>query len=287
MAIPLELATALAENGLFGAVSAADLQPLKLKGIAHDHFRIRGREGVVIRVPRQAQFAVSAEANLRYQTTCFARAFASGHTPCLIATLAPRPGLPMGALLVEEIRGRPMRLTEDLHKTAKALASIHRLAVPALGGRPPLVDHADPAAAMLAFIEQQWSYREAAQLLAAPCAFIEEELAWARSFVAGNTSAQPVTLIVFDSHPGNFLIEESGRAVFIDVEKMLYGSPAADLAEHTLYTATTWDIDCAGVLTPEATRSFHEAYFHAVPPPSLRRSDPGLSRCAVSPGLEP
>jgi len=260
-----ELATALTEYGQFGPITAADLNPLKVKGITHDHLRIRGVEGILIRVPRQSQFAVSAEENLRYQTASFARAWPSGHTPRLIATLNPRPGLPMGSLLSEEICGRPMRLPQDLHKTAEALASIHRLQVPAPGERPPLVDHADPAAAMLELIERQWAYRNAAHLSAESRASIGEELAWARSFVGANTSVQPVGLILFDSHPGNFLIEESGRAVFIDLEKMLYGSPAADLAQHTLYTATTWDIDCAGVLTPEATQSFYDAYFRALP----------------------
>jgi Ser/Thr protein kinase RdoA (MazF antagonist) len=260
-----ELAAALTEYGQFGRVTAADLQPLRSKGITHDHLRIRGLPGVLIRVPRQSQFAVSAEENLSYQTACFGRAWPSGHTPRLIATLQPRSGLAMGALLVQEIRGRPMRLPQDLHKTAAAMAAIHRLAVPAPGDRPPLVDHADPAASMLEFIEEQWRYREAVHASAESRALIEEELAWARSFVASNASVQPVALILFDSHPGNFLIDESDRAVFIDLEKLLYGSPAADLAQHTLYTATTWDVDCAGVLTPEATQGFYDAYFRALP----------------------
>ena len=260
-----ELAAALSKDGRFGVVTAADLEPLKVKGITHDHLRIPGQEGAIVRVPRESQFAVSAEENLRYQAACFARAFPSGHTPRLIAVLTPRPGLPMGAFLIEEIRGRPMRLPDDLPKTAEALASIHRLPVPAAADRPPLVDHRDPMAAMLEYVERQWAYRDAAHIPTESGVVIEEEIAWARGFVARNTTPQPVNLSVFDSHPGNFLIEESGRAVFIDVEKMLYGAPAADLAQHTLYTATTWDIDCAGVLTTAQMQGFHAAYFRALP----------------------
>ena len=256
------LAAALVETGRYGA---AELDPLRVKGIAHDHLRLAGT-GLLVRVPRQSQFALLPEDNLRYQAACFERARPSGHTPRLDGVVQPRPGLPMGALVVEEIQGRPMRLPEDLPRSAKALAAIHRLPVPSPPERPPLADHSDAIAGTLGFIERQWAFRDALPLAPETRRQLEAEIAWARAFAREDHGAQPVTVVATDSHPGNFLIEEGGRAVFVDLEKMLYGSPAVDLAHHALYTSTTWDVDAAGVLSAEDTARFHECYLADLPP---------------------
>ncbi|HXV25265.1 MAG TPA: aminoglycoside phosphotransferase family protein [Alphaproteobacteria bacterium] len=254
------LAAALAELSREG-----DLEPLNVKGIAHDHLRLSG-SGLLLRVPRQSQFALPPEDNLRYQAACFERAFPSGHTPRLEGVIRPRPGLPMGALLVEEIVGRPMQLPGDLPRSAEALAAIHCLPVPAPSERAPLADHSDPLTGTLGFIERQWVWREKTRLHPETLAQLEEEVAWARALAAGVHPPQPVTLVMTDSHPGNFLVEAGGRAVFVDLEKMLYGAPAIDLAHHTLYTSTTWDVDAAGVLSDDQTEAFHDAYLRRLPP---------------------
>jgi hypothetical protein len=254
------LVTAIAETGRDG-----ELRPLNVKGIAHDHLRLAGT-GLLVRVPRRSQFALPPEDNLHYQTACFERAFPSGHTPRLEGVIPPRAGLPMGALLVEEIVGRPMRLPADLPRSAEALAAIHCLPVPAPADRAPLADHSDPLAGTLGFIERQWAWREAANLQFETLAQLEEEVAWARALAARTHPPQPVTLVATDSHPGNFLVEAGGRAVFIDLEKMLYGAPAIDLAHHTLYTSTTWDVDAAGILSADETNAFHDAYLRRLPP---------------------
>src|SRR5262245_38131106 len=116
VALP-ELAAALAALPQFKGIGPSDLEPLAVKGIAHDHVRLKGR-GLIARVPRQSQFALPAEDNLAYQAACFARAAASGHTPRLDAVIAPNSALPMGALVVEEIVGRPMALPSDLPRSA-------------------------------------------------------------------------------------------------------------------------------------------------------------------------
>ena len=255
------LAAALAETGRYGKTGLA---PLRVKGIAHDHLRLAGT-GLLARVPRQSQFALPPEDNLRYQAACFERAHPSGHTPRLDAVIPPRPGLPMGALVVEEIQGRPMRLPEDLPRSAEALAALHSLAIPPISERPPLADHSDAVAGTLGFIERQWAFRDALPLAAETRGQLEQEMAWARAFARKDHAAQPVTLVATDSHPGNFLIDGSGRAVFVDLEKMLYGSPAIDLAHHTLYTSTTWDVDSAGVLSAADTARFHDTYLNALP----------------------
>ena len=267
------LAAALQETGRYGAV---DLEPLRVKGIAHDHLRLAGT-GLLVRVPRQSQFALPPEDNLRYQAACFERALPSGHTPRLDAVIPPRPGLPMGALVVEDIRGRPMRLPDDLPRSALALAAIHRLSVPAPAERPPLADHSDAVAGTLGFIERQWAFRDALPLAAETRAQLDVEIAWARAFAAGPRPPQPVTLVATDSHPGNVLVEEGGRAVFVDLEKMLYGAPAIDLAHHTLYTSTTWDVDAAGVLSGAETAEFHQVYLDELPAEMADSVEPWIS----------
>lgn len=256
------LAAALTATGRHGAVA---LEPLAVKGIAHDHLRLVGT-GLLARVPRRSQFALSAAENLAYQAACFERALPSGHTPRLDRVIAPCEGLPMGVLVVEEIGGRPMRLPEDLPRSAEALAAIHRLPVPAPADRPPLADHSEAVLGTLGFIERQWAFRDAAGLHPETRARLEEEVAWARAFAAESHPRQPITLAATDSHPGNFLIDARGQAIFVDLEKMLYGSPAIDLAHHTLYTSTTWDVDAAGVLGPGETAAFHETYLGLLPP---------------------
>jgi len=154
-----------------------------------------------------------------------------------------------------------MALPSDLPRSAAALAAIHTIALPAPAARPPLVDHADAVGGTLGFIERQWALCDPAWVPQETLHALAEEVAWGRAFAAASHPAQPQTLIATDSHPGNFLIDASGRAVFVDLEKMLYGSPAVDLAHHTLYTSTTWDVDSAAVLSAADTELFHRTYF--------------------------
>ncbi|HEY0836047.1 MAG TPA: aminoglycoside phosphotransferase, partial [Azospirillum sp.] len=115
------LPTILTRLPAFADLTAADLEPMPLKGVAHDHVRLKGR-GVVARIPRWSQVGLDAAANLAHQAAAFARAAPGGHTPELVAVLEPEPGLPMGALLVGEVVGRPPRLPADMAAIAEALA---------------------------------------------------------------------------------------------------------------------------------------------------------------------
>ena len=259
-----DLARALAQLPEFAAVGPAELEPIDSGGIAHEHIRILGT-GAILRVPRLSQFGLPPSENLAYQAASFERAHASGRTPRLIASLAPGPGLPYGALVVEEIVGRGVTLPDDLPAIAEALARIHALPLPAPAARPPLRDHRDPMAATLAVILAQAEHLHDARLRRDALAAIAEEIGWARQFageIAGGIvqAAQPVTLVATDAHPGNFRIDSSGRAVLVDLEKMLYGAPAIDLAHATLYTSTTWEREVAAVLSIEQIARFYGAY---------------------------
>lgn len=254
------LAEAVAALPGHAGVTRADLVPLRVKGLAHDHISLRGR-GVLLRVPKQSQFALSAADNLAYQAACFARVSRSGHAPRLHGVIAPAPRVAMGALLVDEIAGRPPVLPEDLAALAECMARVHALPLPSAAERAPLADHGDPVGGAMAEIERQAQFLDEAGLAPAARAEIEDELAWARAFreeIRGR--CQPVTLVLTDTHPGNFLIDGAGRAVIVDLEKALYGSPGTDLAHATIYSSTTWDPDTWADLGLDKVAGFYRAY---------------------------
>lgn len=256
---PARLATVGA--GLRAALAAtpfagAGLEPLRDKGLAHDHIRLLGTPWLA-RIPKQSQMDLPAAENLAYQEACFRRAGAGGHAPKLHSLLPPRPGLPQGALLVEEIHGRPARLPQDLPAIARALASIHALPRPA--ATAPLLAPADPLAAMRDEVATQGAYLAEARLAPAARALVEGELAAFAALCAA--PARPAAcLISFDAHPGNFLIRPDGQAVLVDLEKGRYGAPSLDLAHATNYTSTTWDVESHAILTVDEIAAFYAAW---------------------------
>ncbi len=278
------LARRMASRGALAGVTAAALQPLPSKGLVHDHIRVRGFEiegcRLLLRVPRLNQWGLSAEDGLAYEAAAFARAEPSGHTPRLFDRIAPDDVLPFGALLVEEIAGRPPQLPTEMSAVAETLAAVHGLALPDADARLPLFSHEDAVAGTLARIEEQAPFVDEVAASADARAAIAAELDWARHFaqdIAGAAgAAQPVTLVLTDTHPGNFLVDPAGRAVFVDLEKTLYGAPGIDLAHASLYTSTMWDADCAYPLSQDDVRSFYRHYLDAVGPAAARDLAPWL-----------
>lgn len=249
----------------FNRVLPPDLAPMRAKGLIHAHVRVAGT-GAVLRIPRLSSFGYDAAANLSYQATCFERAAPSGHVPVLIATIAPTPGIPWGALVISEIEGGTPPVPAGLTAIAQALVAIHALPVPDEDARSPVPSHRDPVAATLDVIEAQARFLPDAGLMPAALAQIGEELAHARAFAAKAVDADiPVTLVGTDTHPGNFMMQPDGRAVFVDLEKMLYGAPAIDLAHATVYTSTMWDEDVATALSGDHVAAFYQTYFDALP----------------------
>ncbi|SMF39059.1 Predicted kinase, aminoglycoside phosphotransferase (APT) family [Tistlia consotensis] len=268
------LAEALAGEPRYGG---RPLAPLTDKGLAHDHVRLPG-SGLLLRIPKQSQFGYAAADNLAYQAACFERVAASGHGPRLDGVIAPGPGLPMGALAVEEIAGRPAVLPSDLPALAEALAAVHALGLPPADKRPPLEDHEDPVAGALAEIRFQAGYLGRAEDLDLETArLLRAELAWAEAFAAEAAGhAQPRRLVLTDTHPGNFLVRPDGRAVIVDLEKALYGAPAIDLAHATVFTSTTWDLESRAELTVEEVAGFYQRYLEAAGPEAAGSLRPWL-----------
>lgn len=239
---------------------APELAPLSTSGLAHDHLRVVGTQ-LLLRVPKQSQMALAAADNLHYQAACFTRSAPSGHTPRLHAVLEPAEDLPMGALLVDCIQGQSAKLPEHLSAVATTLASIHALPLPPAAVRPPLLAPDDPRQAMLEELAAQAVYLEQAGLERRSLEAIRGELRRARE-LAGSP---PVSLISFDAHPGNFVIDGLGRAWLVDLEKGRYSQPGFDLAHATLYTSTTWDRDSYAELSVDQVAEFYGVWLERVP----------------------
>lgn len=259
------LSAALAALPGLGELGRATLEPLPVKGLAHDHIAV-GDSSLLLRVPRQSQFGFSAQANLAYQAACFERAAPSDHTPRLHGVIEPQERIPMGALLVDRIFGRVPVLPDDLPALAACMAAIHALPVPPPVARAPLGNHEDPVGGAMAEIERQSRFLAEAELAPETRTALGDELEWARGFARQVAQeGQPVTLVLSDTHPGNFLIEDSGRAVVVDLEKALYGSPGTDLAHATIYSSTTWDPDTWSDLGLVELAAFYRHYLDLLP----------------------
>lgn len=254
--------------------ASAPLEPLKDKGLAHDHVRLVGT-GVLARIPKQSQMQLAAQANLAYQCACFERAAASGHTPRLHAVLPPSAHLPRGALLVQEIEGRSARLPQDLPAIVQALAAVHALPLPAGAARAPLRDDADPLQALHDEIGAQATHLAAAGVAAPVHAAILEEQARLQRACAARPRP-PRHLVAFDGHPGNFVVRADGGAVLVDLEKCRYSYPGLDLAHATLYTSTTWDVDSHAVLSLAEVQGAYAVWAQAVGDAAAQAARPWL-----------
>jgi len=245
---------------------AGDLAPMTAKGVNHDHYRV-SRRGLVLRVPRATPWSGDAAAQLASEAAAFERAAPSRATPQLAAVLRSTPGLPRGALLVEEIVGRVPRLPQDLPVLAEALARLHSLPIPPPSRRPPLPNHGErgPMVETLDFIGRQREFIPTVPLAAATRDALNDEFAWAQRFAVGlDEESQPLALVGTDTHPGNFVVREDGAAVLVDLERVCYGSPEIDLAHTTLYTSTTWDLEVQAVLERADVEAFYRHYLRTI-----------------------
>lgn len=271
--------------GLRRALSAAALpgaqgriEPLADSGLAHVHLRLCGT-GLLARVPKQSQVGLAPGAHLAYEAVCFERAAPGGHAPRLHALLPPSDDLPRGALIVDEVPGRPLQLPQDLPALIQSLAALHALALPAPDARGPLLDPADPLAALAVDIEFQALHLPAAGLVPAAREAIDRERSRFLRLLEAPVRP-PRHLIAFDAHPGNFIRRDDGRAVLVDLEKARYGAAALDLAHATLYTSTTWDRHSQAVLDDDALQQAATQWLQALAASGI---DPGPERVWIVP----
>lgn len=259
------LPDALRRNHRLRGLAHGTPTPLEAGGIAHDHLRLDGAtfDGVqaLARIPRLSQWGQSPQAHLTYEAAAFARAGPSCVTPRLLGVLSTDAFPPNGALLVEYIDGRKVRFPDDIAAVARCLAHLHQIPIPEVADRHPLRTQTDPASETLAIVEEQAGFIGEIPIAPDSRLQITEEIDALRRLSDEAHSWPP--LLAFsgtDTHPGNYLIRDDGRAVFVDLEKAMFGMPAIDLAHATLYTSTMWDADCAVALDPSETERFYACY---------------------------
>lgn len=247
----------------FVDVRLESLMVMPTTGLAHDHIIIDGTD-LLLRVPRQSQMQLAAKDNLYYQAACFERMRDSGHTPVCHYVIDPCSDIPMGALVVDHIRGRALNAPLEMQLVAKTLASIHALPLPEVSRRAPLLNQLNPMTETLQEVRGQAQYLERASLSETSLAMIKSELLLAGKSVE-SLPVSPVALISFDAHPGNFVVDNNDSAYLVDLEKGRYGGAGFDLAHASLYTSTTWDCNSYAELTAAQVQQFYRDWAAAMP----------------------
>jgi hypothetical protein len=268
------LLAALRERPAFADLSNGDLSLLPATGTAHGHVRLPN--GLLARVAYAYEGDATAEARLAIQAEAFRLLAPSGRTPRLHYAIAPRAGLPGGALIVDFVEGHPPHLPAELGVIAETLAAIHGLPLPT--PRSLLPRQKNPFLETLEAIElNAMRFLDKAVPDRGARAEIAEELRLMRGMaLAFARRAQPLTVALADTHPGNFIVDRNGRAWFVDLEKVHVGSPAIDLAHATLPTSAMWHPDLGAELSREDVQGFHDAYLADVGTKAAKALQPWL-----------
>jgi hypothetical protein len=235
---------------------------LPATGTAHGHVRLA--DGRLARVAYAHEGDASAAGRLRAQAAAFRHLEPAGRTPRLHAVIAPRPGLPGGALIVDFIDGRAPRLPDELGMMADTLARLHALPLPATSA--PIPRQSNPFIETLEGIElNAMRFLDKAVPDATARSEIADELRAMRAMApALGRTVQPLTVALADTHPGNFIVDRAGVAWFVDLEKVHVGSAAIDLAHATLPTSTLWHPDVGVLLTRAEVQGFYDDYLARV-----------------------
>jgi aminoglycoside phosphotransferase len=235
---------------------------LPATGTAHGHIRLA--DGRLARVAYAHDNDPTAAARLHVQAEAFRHLQPAARTPRLHEVIEPRTGLPGGALIVDFIEGRPPHLPRELELMADTLAKIHALPLPKAGSLLPR--QSNPFLETLEAIEHAaMRFLEKAVPDPGSRAEIADELRAMRAMALGlGRQAQPLTMALADTHPGNFVVDGAGIAWFVDLEKVHVGSAAIDLAHATLPTSTLWHLSNAKALSRGEVRGFYDAYLARV-----------------------
>ncbi|MGE3904936.1 MAG: phosphotransferase [Reyranellaceae bacterium] len=250
------------------ALREGDLTPLSSKGTAHGHVAIvppiDGRN-LVVRIAYAFPGDPTAASRLQLQAEAFRRCAPSKVTPRLFDVVLQSGAMPGGLLIVDRIDGRVPRLPAELDLMAHSLAAIHSLPVPAPEQAAPIPFPPDPVVALLQAIEANAPFVDRMQIADEVRRALKDELEFARAHARSSGRGIPETVLALaDTHPGNFLVDDAGKAWFVDMEKVHYGAAAIDLAHATLETSTRWDRDVDLVLPLQAVASFYRRYLELI-----------------------
>lgn len=233
-------------------------EALPATGTAHGHVRLK--DGRLARIAYAYEDNPTAAARLHQQAEAFRHLAPAGRTPRLHEVVEPRPGLPGGALIVDFVEGRAPRLPDELDAMAETLARLHSLPLPQSGSQIPRQEN--PFRTTLDVVEEgARRFLDKAVTDPGARAEIVEELELMRGMAKTLADRpQPLSIALADTHPGNFIVDHDGVAWFVDLEKVLVGSPAIDLAHATLPTSTLWHPDVGKVLSLGDVESLYESY---------------------------
>ena len=237
---------------------------------------MRLADGRLARVAYAHEGDASAAGRLHAQAAAFRHLEPAGRTPRLHDVIEPRAGLPGGALIVDFIDGRAPRLPHELELMADTLARIHALPLPPAGS--PIPRQSNPFLETLEAVELN-AQRFLDKAVPNPGARgeIAEELRTMRDMAPSlGRQVQPLTVALADTHPGNFMVDRSGVAWFVDLEKVHVGSPAIDLAHATLPTSTLWHPDVGTRLTQADVQAFYDSYLARIGRPKAESLQPWL-----------
>lgn len=247
----------------FQDLELSNVTEIHSRGLAHDHVKL-GDTGWILRIPRGNQLGMTDEAYLKLQNTIFQRAAASKRTPDILGTIVPNDDLPHGALIVQYIKGRNIQSEQDLNAVAECLGQIHKLPVPVFTN--PLEKSNSPLSGQLFLLDEVFKgafdhdslSHETKKLLKEEYQHLKTKL---RQLNGQNL---PFSLIGGDSHLGNYLIGENGKAYMVDLEFASYDLSLIDLADACLSITSELDPDIGVVPSPEKITAFYQTWKNTV-----------------------
>lgn len=258
--LPPNITLSLQKFEAFSGLKPEDLSLMKGRGLAHDHINL-GDTGWLLRVPRGNQLGMGDADYLALQENIYASMAASQSTPQVMGVIEPGENLPHGALIVERIVGRDIRYESDLSAVAECLARIHRMPVPQDTG---LIEKASAPLGSQKFLLEvvfNESFKNAALPQDTRLMLQEERASVLDSIQRLDESGDtPLSLIGGDSHLGNYLIDERGKAWLVDLEFATYDLALIDCADAILPITSKLDPHIGVIPSQSTAKSFYQMW---------------------------
>lgn len=241
------------------------LNELPMMGIGHRHWLVKSpyhkNQKLILRTPTSLKAGfTSYKQYIEYQEACYKLLESSCHTPQFIAAVYEHPLYQFGGLLIQYIEGRLPQKNHDWPRIASCLASIHRLPTHTISRLIPAPTSIWQE--IIGTIQHRQPYFQQPFIPTAIQNYLKCELDWAIKFFQQHQHKnQPRTIMLYDCHPANFLIDQHDKAWFLDLEKVTLGHPALDLAHATIITSRSWHPYLEINLSPEDETKFYETYF--------------------------
>ena len=253
------------------------LRPMRLRNLSHEHVQVAecGVLHVPIALPSDLHWTAWAD----FQAEAYTTLSRLGLAPRFLAALESSQALPNGGALIDLVKGRLPALPADLRRLARFLADMHQMPVPMPGMRGlPSFDNALQRVAQL--ISDQGRYVKDAPVSKGVRTALEDELVWLADFAKSGwvrLGSPPFGLSLGRIHPGDFLIDQEGAVMLIDVENCHYGLPTLDVGALSIYPAMVWDMSLQADLSEDEVLGFHVDYLDALDHRMRAQSQPWLA----------